>query len=101
MESNETLIASLDQLRDEHDRGIYFHETRDITSRLSYAEFRERALRRLRALQDAGVQAGDHCVLLLQKLDEFAVTLWSCLYGGIVAIPLPVSENRSGRDKIA
>lgn len=66
-------------------------------TRVTYRELHARALMRLGVLQTGGVLAGDPLILLCSDNEQFIVTFWACILGGIV--PVPVSGGISDEHK--
>ncbi len=56
--------------------------------RVSYAELLGRAGARLAGLRAAGAQRGESVLQVFADGEEFVVTLWACLLGGFVNVPL-------------
>ncbi len=56
--------------------------------RLSYAEWLEKIRRLVTALDELGVQRGDHLVAMLQNHWEMATLHWACQLAGIIITPL-------------
>ncbi len=56
--------------------------------RLSYAEWLEKIRRLVTALDELGVQRGDHLVAMLQNRWEMATLHWACQLAGIIITPL-------------
>ncbi|MDR1067363.1 MAG: amino acid adenylation domain-containing protein [Clostridiales bacterium] len=53
-----------------------------------YERLKKEALRALRHLNDAGVNAGDTLVFQLLNQRFFITTFWACVFGGIIAVPI-------------
>ncbi len=78
----------LDAAATREDRGV-IHYRMDGTFRFqSYAALRAEAECLLGGLQEAGVAVGTHVVLQLPGSESFLPTLWACLLGGYVAVPV-------------
>jgi len=56
--------------------------------RLTYRDFKERALRLARALQDAGFEAGDRTAIIMTNQSKWLISAYAILYRGGVMIPL-------------
>ena len=60
----------------------------DGATRLSYADWASRVGAAQRGLADAGLQRGDHLLVVLQNRWEMATLHWACQFAGIVMTPL-------------
>ena len=60
----------------------------DGATRLSYADWALRVGAVQRGLLDAGLQRGDHLLVVLQNRWEMATLHWACQFAGIVMTPL-------------
>jgi acyl transferase domain-containing protein/acyl-CoA synthetase (AMP-forming)/AMP-acid ligase II/acyl carrier protein/NAD(P)-dependent dehydrogenase (short-subunit alcohol dehydrogenase family) len=87
-----TLIAGL-QLAAESDRGVIFVDDRGREAQLSYAGLQQDALQVLGVLQSEGASAGTMVILQLDELNEFLVTFWACILGGLIAVPVLPFRN--------
>lgn len=56
--------------------------------RLSYQEWLSRILRLVTALDELGIQHGDHFVAMLQNRWETATLHWACQLAGVIVTPL-------------
>ncbi len=56
--------------------------------RWSYGELLTRARRRLAGLSELGVRQGDMVLLMTPQPQEFLVTFWACIMGGVLPAPL-------------
>ncbi len=56
--------------------------------RLTYRDFRERALRLARALLDAGFNAGDRTAIIMTNQSKWLISAYAILYCGGVMVPL-------------
>lgn len=80
------------------ENGVTFILDRGEERFLSYREIERRALLRLGGLQRRGVKPGDFVLIVLDDNEEFVLTFWACVLGGIVPVPLahPAAANASG-----
>ena len=65
----------------------------DGATRLSYADWASRVGAVQRGLTDAGLQRGDHLLVVLQNRWEMATLHWACQFAGIVMTPLNWRAN--------
>jgi long-chain acyl-CoA synthetase len=56
--------------------------------RLTYRDFKERALLLARALQDAGFKAGDRTAIIMTNQSKWLISAYAILYCGGVMVPL-------------
>src|SRR4051812_31922512 len=56
--------------------------------RVAYADLLARAGARLAGLRAAGAQAGQPVLQVFADSEDFVVTLWACLLGGFVNVPI-------------
>jgi acyl-CoA synthetase (AMP-forming)/AMP-acid ligase II/NADP-dependent 3-hydroxy acid dehydrogenase YdfG len=79
------------------------HGVRIILNRselfFSYPELLDRAYRVLGGLQRAGLRPGDRVIFQFIENQDFLVTFWACILGGIV--PAPLSPSRPGMSTAA
>lgn len=68
--------------------GIVFVQSDDSDRIVSYADVLARASVRLRELRANGICAGDKVVLLVGDNEQFVISFWSCVLGGIIPVPL-------------
>ena len=68
--------------------GITFVEGEEQETFCSYAEILQRAGRRLGGLRRAGLCRGDVVMLCLRESEDFVVSFWAALLGGIVPVPM-------------
>ncbi|PKV83800.1 non-ribosomal peptide synthetase [Streptomyces sp. TLI_146] len=59
-------------------------------TRRSYASLIEEASRVLGGLRELGLRPGDQVILQCEDTEDFLATLWGCVLGGFVTVPLTV-----------
>jgi len=67
--------------------------------KVSYAELLARASGRLSELRANGLRAGDHVVLLVGDNEQFVVSFWACILGGIVPAPVVCPASFTARSE--
>ena len=72
--ANEICLIEADRERENH--------------RLTYREFRDRALTVARALQDAGFAAGDRAAIIMTNQSKWPIAAYAIFYSGGVLVPL-------------
>lgn len=82
------------------DRFITYIDGKDKELSISYADLYARALNRLFALQQQGLQAGDECILFLRSNEDFIDIYWGCILGGIIPVPVAVGISDEHRSKL-
>jgi len=94
-----TLVETLQQ-QASTDRTITYIEAADKEVTITYAELYERALKKLHALQQRGLTAGDECIIFLRSNEEFIDIYWGCILGGIIPVPIAVGISDEHRSKL-
>ena len=72
--ANETCLIEADRERENH--------------RLTYREFRDRAMPVAKALQDAGFAAGDRAAIIMTNQSKWLIAAYAIFYSGGVLVPL-------------
>ena len=72
--ANETCLIEADRERENH--------------RLTYREFRDRAMPIAKALQDAGFAAGDRAAIIMTNQSKWLIAAYAIFYSGGVLVPL-------------
>ena len=72
--ANETCLIEADRERENH--------------RLTYREFRDRAMPVAKALQDAGFSAGDRAAIIMTNQSKWLIAAYAIFYSGGVLVPL-------------
>lgn len=94
-----TLVETLQQ-QASTDRSITYIEAADKEVTISYADLYERALKKLAALQQRGLTAGDECIIFLRSNEDFIDIYWGCILGGIIPVPIAVGISDEHRSKL-
>jgi acyl-CoA synthetase (AMP-forming)/AMP-acid ligase II/3-oxoacyl-(acyl-carrier-protein) synthase/acyl carrier protein len=68
--------------------GIVFVQSDDSDRVVPYADVLARASARLQELRANGLYAGDRVVLLVGDNEQFVISFWACVLGGIIPAPL-------------
>jgi surfactin family lipopeptide synthetase A len=94
MQSNgpTTLVDALQESASS-DRGILIAGSGAADACLPYRELLGRARRRLMALHEAGVAAGDEIIIVTDDLEIFLAAVWACVLGRIIPVPLAVPAS--------
>lgn len=82
------------------DRFITYIDGKDKELTISYADLYARAINRLYALQQRGLQQGDECILFLRNNEDFIDMYWGCILGGIIPVPVAVGISDEHRSKL-
>jgi len=77
--ANETCLIEADRERENH--------------RLTYREFRDRAMPVAKALQDAGFAAGDRAAIIMTNQSKWLIGAYAIFYSGGVLVPLDYKLN--------
>ena len=94
-----TLTALL-EARASSEFGITFITAADSEKRVPYHELFQLAKTRLGQFHAAGVAAGDYLIIQRADNEEFLVSFWACLLGGIVAVPVAPGNTAEHRHKL-
>lgn len=91
----ETLGELLTVRETEKDAGIIFIEGLSNENHIfvSYHDLYWKSLIYLGFMQQAGLQCGDMAIFQIEDNKNFIVTLWACILGGIVPVPIPVGTS--------
>ncbi len=81
-------------------RTVTFIEGKQDLRMLTYAQLYDRALMQLYDLQEAGLAAGDHLIILHKDNQTFLQMFWACLLGGIVPVPVAAGISDEHRGKV-
>jgi acyl transferase domain-containing protein/acyl-CoA synthetase (AMP-forming)/AMP-acid ligase II/acyl carrier protein/NADP-dependent 3-hydroxy acid dehydrogenase YdfG len=80
------------------DKGMVFIDDRGGETPLTYSRLLEQATRALGGLQKIGAAPGSMVILQLDELDEFLVSFWACVLGGLVPVPVLPFRNAGTED---
>ena len=80
--------------------GVTFIESSDREVFLSYHDLFTLASQRLFHLQNSGMQPGHELVLQLDDNQDFLITFWACLLGGMIPVPLSFGRNTDQLEKV-
>lgn len=90
-----TIIDKLLSNKEEKAKGIFFLGPDNEKSFLSYSSLYQNALKSLHVFQKKGMKKGDCLIFQLDNNESFLTSLWACMIGGILPIPLPISPDNS------
>ena len=71
---------------------IFFIYSAEETHQYTYAQAYQKALCILDFLQKSGMQKQDKLIFQMENNEQFILTFWACILGGIVAVPV-VNDN--------
>ncbi|MDH5326691.1 MAG: non-ribosomal peptide synthetase [Gammaproteobacteria bacterium] len=94
-----TLIEAIQQNKTEQNKITFIHGFNSETH-LSYPQLYEKALQRLWVFQSRGIQEDHHVIIHSNDLQEFLISFWACILGGIVAVPVAVGISDEHRGKL-
>lgn len=75
-------------------RGVCFIKYDSSKEYITYNDLYEQSQEKLKFLRQCGVKYGEELVFQIEDEKEFIVTFWACIFGGIIAAPLPVCKNK-------
>jgi long-chain acyl-CoA synthetase len=86
---HETLTSLLDQMAERYDLAVALQRTEaDGLSRVSFVEWRRRALACARRLTRLGVSPGDRVILAASNHPDWPIAFFGILYAGATVVPL-------------
>lgn len=95
-----TLTDALAGIKDQ-DTGIHFIYSQNRELYLPYSELYQQAKVSLYQLQKRGMVKGDELVFQIVDNQDFIRTLWACLLGGIIPIPITTGNSKENGNKVA
>lgn len=95
-----TLSQLLKTRRYQADKGVTFIYKRDEEHFVSYQNLYGHAAERLAFFQQIGLKPGDELIFQIEHIEEFIITFWACILGGIVAVPLTVGSTADQKQKL-
>ena len=84
----DNLADILTNAAEQSENGVTFIQNNESERFVSYKELKKRAIKRLSGLQKKGMKPNDYAILVLEENEEFIVTFWACILGGIIPAPL-------------
>ncbi len=97
--THETLTALL-EARASSELGINFINAADREKRLSYRELYQLARSRLGQFQSAGALPGQFLIIQRADNEQFIISFWACLLGGLIAVPVAPGNTAEHRHKL-
>ncbi|WP_124067171.1 AMP-binding protein [Clostridium sp. E02] len=95
-----TLTDALAGIKDQ-DTGIHFIYSQNRELYLPYSELYQQAKVSLYQFQKRGMVKGDELVFQIVDNKDFIRTLWACLLGGIIPIPITTGNSKENGTKVA
>ncbi len=95
-----TTLTALLKARASSEFGITFITAANRETRVPYAELYQLAKTRLGQFHAVGAGAGDYLIIQRTDNQEFLVSFWACLLGGIVAVPVAPGNTAEHRHKL-
>lgn len=92
MQKVHTLIEGL-VCQKNRETGIVFIHDDNTEEFIRYGDLIELAKNYLSVLQEAGLKKDDEAILAFHSIKNFVVAYWSCLFGGIIPVPLVLPKN--------
>ncbi|MBA2582913.1 MAG: amino acid adenylation domain-containing protein, partial [Bacteroidetes bacterium] len=81
-------------------KGVILIDGDKLSETLSYQQLVEKSEFILGKLQEKGIKPKDELVFQLESNKEFIITLWACLMGGIIPVPVAPAVNPESRFKL-
>ncbi len=95
-----TLKDILENEKSNEKKGIIFINEQQDEKYVTYKEVYNKALSVLGFIQDNGVKPGDELLLQIKENELFIYTIWACILGGFVAVPVPVAEKEEHKLRV-
>lgn len=80
------------------DNMIVFIGAKGEEYEISYSDLLDKSLNVLGRLQSKGCSAGRFVILQLDELQEFIITFWACVLGGMIPVPVLPFRNANMED---
>lgn len=88
------------ELSEESEKGIVFIDLQEKDTFESYGSLCKEALLTLHKLQEKGLKPGDKLIFQIDNNKLFLTAFWACITGGIIPVPLPLSENNEQMQRL-
>ncbi len=95
-----TLVELLEERKILDEVGITFIQKTDHVNHLTYKQLYYSSYDKLAFLQEKGVERGDEIIFQIEDIEEFVVTFWACLMGGIIPVPLTIGNTQDHKGKV-
>ncbi|BCN28796.1 AMP-binding protein [Anaeromicropila herbilytica] len=87
------LIDILEREKNNDIKGVTFINESATEKNILYKEIYEKSLFLLGKIQACGVKKGDELLLQIEDNETFIYTIWACIMGGIIVVPVPIANK--------
>ncbi|MHB8062369.1 MAG: AMP-binding protein [Ruminiclostridium sp.] len=87
-------------MRDNDEKGVVFFNDTGKYDFLSYKNLYHASLKMLFVLQNLGIKKGDNFIFQIEDNREMIICFWTCIFGGIIPIPLTMGNSREQIKKL-
>lgn len=98
MEEFENLAEAL-ECRAKGSKGIFFIGEKEDKF-ISYSELYDKAFKALKKLQQKGLKKGSELIIQIDDNQNYLVTFWACILGGIIPIPIAPGNTNENKEKL-
>ncbi|MDP4147711.1 MAG: AMP-binding protein, partial [Bacillota bacterium] len=96
----ETLIDVIENNKQNDVTGITFIDDDGGEKFVSYKQVYFKSLCLLKKFLDFGVNPGDELLFQIEKDEDYIYTIWACIMGKIIAVPVTVSKTEEHKNRI-
>jgi amino acid adenylation domain-containing protein len=82
------------------DTGLHFIDGPEEESFISYRDLHSMSSRFLASMKKQGAKPGDEIVIQLNSNKNFLVTLWACILGRMIPVPLSMARTPAQKEKL-
>ncbi|HOV26950.1 MAG TPA: non-ribosomal peptide synthetase [Pseudobacteroides sp.] len=93
-------LVELLESRVSESKGIVFIKEEGNEKYITYGELYKKASYILYELQNFGIKCGDQVILQIDDDEEFLYSLWACILGGIIPLPITVGNTDEHKMRI-
>jgi amino acid adenylation domain-containing protein len=91
------ILTDLIQKDRTNNTGVVFIDSEKEEKYFTYDELYYNSLNVLYYLQSKGAKKGDYMILQLRNNEDFILSFWACILGGIIPVPLSVGNNNESK----
>lgn len=95
-----TLNDILENEKNNDIKGIIFINDQQEEKFVSYKEVYSKSLSVLGLIRAYGVKPGDELLFQIDDNEVFIYTLWACIMGGIIAVPVPIADKEEHKLRV-
>lgn len=95
-----TLREVLEMVKNEDTKGILFVDDFGNEKKITYSKMYNDAIDLLNYFMEKGIVPGDKVLMQIEEDITYVRTLWACILGGIVAVPLDIAANEEKKAQL-